>query len=76
MSKMRTEHYGLKCRVVTSGSRVRDGENTKSKLADGTAREELGRENALAEGHLRMMETLEKHFHTGLADFFLMNTDG
>src|SRR5258705_6736569 len=46
------------------------------KLTDASAHHEFRRQDTLAEAHLRMMQTLEKHLHTGFADLFLMNADG
>jgi hypothetical protein len=46
------------------------------KLTDGSADQEFRGQNPLAEGHLRMMQTLEKHLHAGLAYFLLMDADG
>lgn len=46
------------------------------KLADGRADHEFGGQNPLAEGHVRMMQPLKKHLHTGFANLFLMDADG
>ena len=46
------------------------------KLADGSADQEFRGQDPLAEGHLGMMQALEKHLHTGFAYFFLVDADG
>src|SRR6266478_2330125 len=46
------------------------------KLPDGSAYHEFRGQNPLAEGHLRMMQALEKHLHAGFAYLLLMNANG
>jgi hypothetical protein len=46
------------------------------KLADRSPDQEFRRQNPLAERHLRVMQTLEKHLHTGFAYLLFMDADG
>jgi len=46
-----------------------------SELADSSANHKLRGQNSLAESHLRMMQPLEKHLHTGLANRFFVDAD-
>jgi hypothetical protein len=51
-------------------------EFTLLKMTDGSANHEFGGQNPAAEGHLRMMQPLQKHLHAGLANLFFMHADG
>src|SRR2546421_9329688 len=46
-----------------------------SDVADTSSDHELRRQDALAEGHLRIVQSFEQHFHAGLADLFLVYPD-
>src|SRR5882762_3300830 len=46
------------------------------KLADGSADQEFGGQQSAAESHLRMMQALEQHLHTGFADLLFVNANG
>ena len=46
------------------------------KPTDSSADQEFRGQNPLAEGHLRMMQTLQKHLHTAFADLLLLDADG
>jgi len=43
-----------------------------SQLADGSADHEFRRQDALAEGHARMMQAFQQHLHAGFADFLFV----
>jgi hypothetical protein len=45
-------------------------------LTDGSPDQEFRRQNPVAERHLRMMQTLEKHLHTGFAYLLFIDADG
>src|SRR2546427_7048917 len=47
-----------------------------SQVADGPSDHEFRGQDALAEGHSRMMQALEKHLHAGFADLFFVDADG
>src|SRR5882757_6262564 len=46
------------------------------KLADGAADQEFGGQYSAAESHLRVMQPLEEHLHTGFADLLFVNANG
>ena len=56
---------------------VRDGSRQLArafpKLANSSADQELGGQNPLAEGHLRMMQSLEQHLHASFTDLLLVD---
>src|SRR5258708_36303311 len=67
--------------MAETGKWREKGEQTDSSLtclqvADGAADHEFGGQDALAEGHARMMQALEKHLHAGFADRFFVDADG
>src|SRR6267378_342470 len=45
-------------------------------LPDGSADQEFGGQYSAAESHLRMVQALEKHLHTGFADLLFVNANG
>ena len=45
-------------------------------LTDGSPDQEFRGQKPVAERHLRMMQTLEKHLHTGFAYLLFMDTHG
>jgi hypothetical protein len=45
-------------------------------LTDGSSGQEFRGQKPVAERHLRMMQTLEKHLHTGFAYLLFMDADG
>src|SRR3989442_6707475 len=47
-----------------------------SQVADGPSDHEFRGQDALAEGHSRMVQALEKHLHAGFADLFFVDADG
>jgi len=47
-----------------------------SKLTNGRADHKFGGENPLAESHLRMVQSFQKHLHASLANLFLIDTNG
>src|SRR5882762_4491476 len=46
------------------------------KLADGAADQEFGGQYSAAESHLRVMQPLEEHLHTGFADLLFVDANG
>src|SRR6267154_2101516 len=50
--------------------------NASLQLPDGSADQEFGGQHSAAKSHLRVMQALEEHLHTGFADLLFVNANG